>query len=54
MVANNVTIEQIQNVVSSRGYYPAGTPIENYDEGFVQGVLVGAWEQVYTMIKGGM
>lgn len=52
MAANNVTVQQIQDVVSNRGYYPAGTPVENYDEGFVQGVLVGAWEQVYSMIKG--
>ncbi|SFE38809.1 ATP-binding protein [Peptostreptococcus sp. D1] len=54
MIQNNVTVEQIQNVVSLKGYYPSGTPIENYDPGFVSGVLVGAWEQVYAMIKGGM
>lgn len=53
MVANNVSVEQIQNVVSAKGYYSAGTPIENYDPGFIDGVLVGAWSQVYTMIKGG-
>lgn len=54
MIQNNVTVEQIQYVVSQKGYYPSGTPIENYDPGFVSGVLVGAWEQVYAMIKGEM
>lgn len=51
MVANNVCEWEIQSVVASRGYYPDGTPIENYDPGFIDGVLVGAWEQVFDMIK---
>ncbi len=41
----------IQNVVGARGYYPADTPIERYDPGFIHGVLVGAWQKVYAMIK---
>ncbi|ERJ83221.1 hypothetical protein HMPREF1987_01109 [Peptostreptococcaceae bacterium oral taxon 113 str. W5053] len=51
MKENQVSIEEIQNVVSKRGYYPRGTPIENYDDGFIAGVLVGAWPQVFEMIK---
>jgi len=51
MVQNNVSEEEIQIVVSKRGYYPMGTPITNYDPGFVEGVLVGAWPQVYGMIE---
>lgn len=52
LIANKVSVEEIQKVVSAKGYYPSGTPIDNYDDGFIDGVLVGAWEQVYAMIKG--
>lgn len=50
MQANNVTIEEIQQAVASRGYYSAATPIENYDPDFVSGALVGAWPQVNKLI----
>ncbi len=46
-----VTEDQIRRVVARRGYYPEATPIENYDPNFITGVLVGAWDQVYKMIK---
>ena len=48
----NVREQEIQRVVAQRGYYPESTPIRNYDPQFVEGVLVGAWQQVYNMIKG--
>ena len=51
MEQNKVTEEQIQKAVASRGYYPEATPIKNYDSDFVSGVLVGAWPQVYQLIK---
>lgn len=51
MVSNGISEWDIQNVVGARGYYPADTPIENYDPGFIQGVLVGAWPKVYSMIR---
>lgn len=51
MTANQVTVEEIQNVVSMKGYYPQDTPLKNYDQGFIDGVLVGAWDQVFAMIK---
>lgn len=51
MQANQVSEWDIQSVVSARGYYPADTRIENYDPDFIKGVLVGAWSQVYEMIK---
>lgn len=44
--------QDIQRVVAMRGYYPESTPIRNYDPQFIEGVLVGAWQQVYNMIKG--
>lgn len=51
MQENNVTEWDIQNVVAARGYYPGNTPVEKYDAGFIQGVLVGAWPKVYGMIQ---
>lgn len=50
MSQNNVSEEEIQVVVSNKGYYPMGTPIANYDPSFIEGVLVGAWAQVHGMI----
>lgn len=50
MAQNNVSEEEIQIVVSQKGYYPQDTPIPNYDPSFINGVLVGAWQQVYGMI----
>jgi AAA domain len=51
MLQNNVSEEEIQIVVSNKGYYPQDTPIANYDPSFIEGVLVGAWQQVYGMIE---
>lgn len=45
-----VSREEIQWAVSEKGYYPKDTPIENYAEDFVAGVLVAAWNQVNGMI----
>lgn len=52
MTQYDVQEQDIQRVVAMRGYYPESTPIRNYDPQFVEGVLVGAWQQVYNMIKG--
>lgn len=51
MRANNVTPEEIELVVAMKGYYPSNTPITNYDPNFVDGVLIGAWDQVLSAIK---
>lgn len=45
-----VSREEIQWAVSEKGYYPKDTPIENYAEDFIAGVLVAAWNQVNKMI----
>ena len=50
MVENHVGVWDIQNIVYLKGYYPADTPIEDYDPDFVAGVLVGAWPQVFAAI----
>lgn len=51
MGENNVTEWDIQNVVAAKGYYTSDMPVEKYDAGFIQGVLVGAWPKVYGMIQ---
>lgn len=51
MKANEVDIWDIENAVIAKGYYPPDTPFKNYDPSFVQGVLVGAWPQVLTVIQ---
>ncbi|MBO0961973.1 ATP-binding protein [Neobacillus sp. MM2021_6] len=50
MQQNGVSEEEIQVVVSQKGYYPMDTPIINYDSSFIEGVLVGAWAQVHGMV----
>ncbi len=51
MKQNNVTVQEIQRAVAGKGYYPIDTPVENYDPGFIEGVLVGAWSQLFQMIQ---
>lgn len=51
MKLNSVTTKEITDIVSKKGYYPSGTPIENYENAFVEGVLVGAWTSVFEEIK---
>ena len=50
MRENNITIEDIQVVVSQQGYYPRETPIQAYDPDFIEGCLVAAWPQVFAKI----
>lgn len=50
MKSNNVTVDEIKKIVAMRGYYPEDTPVENYDPDFINGVLIGAWGQVFQMI----
>lgn len=51
MIANNVCEWDIQMVVEARGYFPADMEVWDYPKDFVEGVLVGAWPQVYSMVK---
>lgn len=51
MQANDVTEQEIRQAVADRGYYPVHTPIDKYDPAFIDGVLVGAWPQVFDLIK---
>ena len=51
MRLNKVSISDVEEIVTKRGYFPAGTPIQSYPVDFINGCLVGAWEQVYAMIR---
>lgn len=51
MKSNNVTPYEIEHVCSDiKGYMPSGMPLRDYPAEFVQGCLIGAWEQVYAEI----
>ncbi len=50
MSRNGVSAKEIQFAVANRGYFPENMPIQNYPPDFVQGVLIGAWDQVFEMI----
>lgn len=50
MSANKVSESDIRLAVSMKGYFPDDMPIANYPPDFINGVLVGAWPQVYEMI----
>ncbi len=50
MAANSVTEDEIVKAVADRGYFPADMKIRDYPKDFVDGVLIGAWQQVLSMI----
>lgn len=51
MIQNQVTELEVQKAVAQKGYYPENTPVIMYDPGFIDGVLIGAWDQVFSVIK---
>ena len=51
MSQSGVVETEIRAAVAAKGYFPENTPIENYPEDFVRGVLIGAWPQVHQWIK---
>ena len=51
MSRNGVSAKEIQFAVANRGYFPENMPLQNYPPDFIQGVLIGAWEQVFRMIQ---
>lgn len=50
MAANSVTEDEIVKAVADRGYFPADMKIRDYPKDFVDGVLIGAWQHVLSMI----
>ena len=51
MRTNGVTVDQIQQAVGAKGYFPADMPVDQYPQDFIEGCLVAAWPQVYTLIR---
>ena len=51
MQEHKISEWEIRLAVATKGYYPEDTPIKNYDPDFINGVLVGAWDQVHGIIK---
>ena len=43
--------EDLRKVVAEKGYYPQDMPIARYPLGFIQGVLIGAFDQVAEAIE---
>lgn len=50
MQHSGVTEEEVVAAVASKGYFPANMKIREYPADFIQGVLIGAWDQVHLMI----
>ena len=52
LMRNNVVSErELTQVVAARGYFPEGMKLCDYPPDFVNGVLIGAWDQVFEMVK---
>lgn len=50
MKQENITEEQIRKAVAMKGYFPEDMPMKNYPSDFIDGVLIGAWEQIKAFI----
>lgn len=51
MTENGVTPLEIRKAVAYKGHFPEDTPIVNYPPDYIDGVLIGAWGQVFDVIK---
>ncbi|MDD6484780.1 MAG: ATP-binding protein [Clostridiales bacterium] len=51
MKENSVTPLEIRKAVAYKGHFPQDTPISNYPPDYIDGVLIGAWGQVFEVIK---
>lgn len=55
MREKGLTVGDIENIVAKRGYFPPGTPFENYPPDFVSGCLIAAFPQLYEFaVKSGL
>lgn len=46
MQRDGITEAEVQGIVAAKGYFPIDTPIHNYPDAFVDGVLVSCWDKV--------
>lgn len=37
--------------IAKKGYFPKDMPIDEYPDGFIEGVLIGAWDQIVKFIE---
>ena len=51
MNASGITEEQICKACAMKGYFPENMPVSAYPEDFVNGVLIGAWQQIVDFIN---
>lgn len=51
MKTDGVAEHEVQAAIGARGYFPEDTPLKNLPADFIQGVLVGAWKQVFGWIQ---
>lgn len=54
MKQGNIPEEDIVRAVSMKGYFPPNMKISDYPDDFIDGVLVGAWDQIKSFIKENM
>lgn len=50
MRAEGISPIEVKVAIAQRGYFPVDTPWDKYPADFVEGVLIGAWEQVKSMV----
>ena len=43
MTQHGVLDYEVKAAVAAKGYFPEDMPIEDYPDGFIKGVLIGAW-----------
>lgn len=41
----------VMEAIGKKGYFPADMPIEQYPDDFIDGVLIGAWDQIVKFIE---
>lgn len=37
--------------IAKKGYFPKDMPIDEYPDDFIEGVLIGAWDQIVKFIE---
>lgn len=50
MRMDHITPFEVKAAVAKRGYFPMDTPWDKYPQDFIEGVLIGAWNQVKSMV----
>lgn len=50
MEKDNITEAQVRHAVALKGYFPESMSIADYPADFIEGVLIGAWDQIKDFI----